>query len=111
MPRIRFVKPELFIHEGLARLSERHRLCFIGLWTLADREGRLEDRPERIRVQLFPYDPEAAQKALDALATGGFHGTTDNKDLKIKEDSGATKGKVKMATTAPRPSITPRCWG
>ena len=40
----------------------------------------------------------AAQKALDALAAGGFHGTTDSKDLKIKDDSGAPKGKVKTLT-------------
>jgi mercuric ion binding protein len=46
-------------------------------------------------VTLTAKDDASAQKALDALAAGGFHGTTDSKELKIKEDSGAPKGKVK----------------
>ena len=49
-------------------------------------------------VTLTAKDDAAAQKALDALAAGGFHGTTDSKDLKIKDDSGASKGKVKALT-------------
>lgn len=49
-------------------------------------------------VSLTAKDAATAQKALDALAAGGFHGTTDNKELKIKDDSGATKGKVKSLT-------------
>lgn len=32
------------------------RLLFIGLWTLADREGRLEDRPKQIKMEVFPAD-------------------------------------------------------
>jgi copper chaperone CopZ len=49
-------------------------------------------------ITLVAKDNEAAQKALDALAAGGFHGDTGNKDLTIKDDSGATKGKVKTLT-------------
>jgi mercuric ion binding protein len=49
-------------------------------------------------VTITAKDDATAQKALDALAAGGFHGTTDNKDLKVKDDSGATKGKVKTLT-------------
>jgi copper chaperone CopZ len=49
-------------------------------------------------VTITAKDNATAQKALDALAAAGFHGTTDNKDLKIKDDSGATKGKVKTLT-------------
>jgi periplasmic mercuric ion binding protein len=49
-------------------------------------------------VTLTAKDDAAAQKALDALATGGFSGETDNKDLKIKEDSGVEKGNVKSLT-------------
>jgi copper chaperone CopZ len=45
-------------------------------------------------VTITADDDKAAQKALDALAEGGFEGTTDNKDLKIKDDSGVAKGKV-----------------
>ena len=46
-------------------------------------------------VAITAKDDATAQKALDALAAGGFHGTTDSKDLSIKDDSGAEKGKVK----------------
>jgi copper chaperone CopZ len=49
-------------------------------------------------VTITAKDNTAAQKALDALAAGGFHGTTDSKELKIKDDSGVTKGKVKTVT-------------
>ena len=49
-------------------------------------------------ITITAKDEATAQKALDALAAGGFHGTTDSKDLKIKDDSGATTGKVKSLT-------------
>jgi copper chaperone CopZ len=49
-------------------------------------------------ITITAKDDATAQKALDALAAGGFHGTTDSKELKIKDDSGATKGKVKTLT-------------
>lgn len=32
------------------------RLLFIGLWCLADREGKLEDRPKRIKGEIFRFD-------------------------------------------------------
>jgi hypothetical protein len=73
MPRIRTVKFDLFQHEGLAALEIVCRYAFIGLFTLADREGRLEDRPRRIAAQLFPYDRDIDfQKVLDSLVGGGF---------------------------------------
>lgn len=56
MARIRTIKPEFFRHDGLAELSPLHRLLFAGLWTLADREGRLPDRPVRIKAEVMPYD-------------------------------------------------------
>src|SRR5262249_38828792 len=49
-------------------------------------------------VTITAKDEATAQKALDALAAGGFHGTTNNKALSIKDDSGVTKGKVKSGT-------------
>jgi copper chaperone CopZ len=49
-------------------------------------------------VTFTAKDNTAAQKALDALAAAGFHGDTGNAELKIKNDSGVTKGKVKTIT-------------
>ena len=64
MPRIRNIKPEFFDDEGIGSLSPLARLCFIGLWTQADREGRLEDRPDRLKVRLFPYEKKLDMPAL-----------------------------------------------
>jgi hypothetical protein len=76
VPRARLVKPAFFKDEDLARLSFAHRLCFEGLWVLADREGRLEDRPEWIKAELFPYDRRMTVREVDRmlrnLAKGGF---------------------------------------
>ena len=72
MSRIRTVKPEFFLDEELAELTPLNRLLFIGLWTLADCEGRLEDRPKRIRAQLHPYDDGDTDAMLQALHDAGF---------------------------------------
>jgi translation initiation factor IF-1 len=57
MARIRTIKPEFFDDPDVAELSMEARLLFIGLWTQADREGRLEDDMRRLKVKVFPYDP------------------------------------------------------
>jgi len=67
MARARLLKPSFFKNEELARLSPHHRLCYEGLWTLADRAGRLEDRPERIKAELFPYEPEITVAQVDQM--------------------------------------------
>lgn len=72
MARIRTIKPEFFLHEGLADLSPLHRLFFIGLWTLADKEGRLEDRPRRIKAALLPWEDCDVDGLLDGLLAAGF---------------------------------------
>lgn len=70
--RIRTIKPEFFKDESLAEHSAFHRLFFAGLWTMADREGRLEDRPKFIKAEIFPYDKIDAEKILSDLHTAGF---------------------------------------
>jgi hypothetical protein len=55
MARARNVKPGLFKNEILGVADPLYTLLFEGLWLLADREGRLEDRPLRIKGELFPY--------------------------------------------------------
>lgn len=73
MARIRTIKPEFFLNEELASLSALHRLAFIGLWCFADRAGRLEDRPKRLRASILPYDGDADFNCiLDDLQAGGF---------------------------------------
>ena len=72
MPRARNIKPGFFKNEVLAGLKPHVRLLFIGLWTLADREGRLEDRPARIKAELFPYESFNAGDGLAALDKAEF---------------------------------------
>lgn len=73
MARARNIKPGLMENELLAELSHGHRLLFIYLWMLADRDGRIEDRPKRIKGQAFPYDGEMdIDGMLQDLADAGF---------------------------------------
>ena len=72
MARMRFIKPGFFRNEDLGELSMAHRLAFAGLWTEADKAGRLEDRPKRIKADLFPYDDVDMDTLLDGLADRGF---------------------------------------
>ncbi len=74
MARIRTLKPEFFLDETLAKVSPAHRLLFAGLWTLADKNGRLEDSPMRIKAQLFPYEEQPVDQMLSDLdALGPIH--------------------------------------
>jgi len=70
--RARLLKPGFFMNEELARLPVRARLLFAGLWCLADREGRLEDRPDRIRAAIFPYERVRVDDLLARLEKAGF---------------------------------------
>jgi hypothetical protein len=67
MARARNIKPGFFKNEDLAECTPWARLCFIGLWTLADREGRLEDRPKRIKGELFAFDAIEVEPLLQEL--------------------------------------------
>ena len=69
MPRIRQIKHDFYLDEELAGCSRDARLLFPGLWILADRAGRLEDRPARIKVQVFPYDDDIGTAEVDKLLT------------------------------------------
>lgn len=73
MARARNIKPGFFRNEILAELEPLTRILFAGLWTVADREGRLEDRPRRIKADVLPYDDDADVDAmLAALAEKSF---------------------------------------
>lgn len=72
MARARLLKPGFFTNEVLAELPFEGRLLFAGLWTLADREGRLEDRPKRIKAALFSWDEVDVNALLVELEAKGF---------------------------------------
>lgn len=68
MSRIRYLKPEYFEDEHLAEFPFWIRLLFAGLWNIADKAGRLEDRPKRIKAKIFPYDNVNTEKGLTDLS-------------------------------------------
>lgn len=73
MARSRNIKPSLFKNEVLGVADPLYTLLFEGLWVLADREGRLEDRPLRIKAEVFPYREKIDMgKMLDWLQVNGF---------------------------------------
>ena len=72
MARARNIKPGFFANDTLAECSPLARLLFAGLWTIADRAGRLEDRPKRIKAALLPYDECDINDLLDQLVDRGF---------------------------------------
>ncbi len=72
MARARNLKPKFFTNDRLAELPPLVRLLFAGLWCIADREGRLEDRPNRIKVDVLPYDKCNVDKMLQDLHSHEF---------------------------------------
>lgn len=68
MARSRNIKPGLFQNEYLAELGPVAMLVFAGLPTLADRDGWLEDRPKRLKMQLLPYTDCDMDEILESLA-------------------------------------------
>lgn len=72
MARCRTIKPGFFANEVLAECSPLARLLFAGLWCWADREGRIEDRPRRIKAEVLPYDDCDADALLSELHERGF---------------------------------------
>ena len=69
MARIRYLKPDFFKDEDLAEIPYDIRLFFAGLWCYADKAGRLEDRPLRLKADIMPYDLKfEVERALEILA-------------------------------------------
>lgn len=72
MARSRNIKPGFFANEDLPEIEPIGRLLFIGLWTIADREGRLEDRPRKIKGELLRFDNCDVDNLLQILHDNKF---------------------------------------
>lgn len=70
--RTRNIKPGFFKNDILGSLPPLCRILFSGLWGLADREGRLEDRPLRIKAEILPFDDCDTDALLAILDENGF---------------------------------------
>ncbi|HEY3494813.1 MAG TPA: hypothetical protein VGK73_09015 [Polyangiaceae bacterium] len=75
-PRIRTIKPEAHKDEDLwdAELETGLPLfrAFVGLWGMADREGRFEWRPRVLKSEILPFWDGDFSRVLDALTTRGY---------------------------------------
>jgi hypothetical protein len=83
MARIRTIKPEFFASEQVASVPYHCRLLFVGLWLHADREGRLLDRPVRLKAMLFPYDDLDINDGLDRLHRAGLITRYERGEMKL----------------------------
>lgn len=72
MSRIRSIKPDLWKNEKLGEMDPMAVLLFVGLWNLADRRGFIEDRPKRIKAEIFPYREGVDIEGLISLLMSEF---------------------------------------
>src|SRR5690349_15202371 len=71
--RARSLKPSIFKNELLAVADPLFTVIFEGLWCAADREGRLEDRPGKLHIEINPGRAfDGTEKALSWLHDNGF---------------------------------------
>lgn len=61
--RTRLIAPDMFRDDRLCSLPPLYRLLYMGLVTSADKQGRLEDRPQRFKL-LLPCDNIDTEDAL-----------------------------------------------
>ncbi len=71
MARARIQPPSWAIDDVLAACSPLARLLYRDLHAIADKTGRLEDRPKRIGVSCLPYDRCDIDALLEELAACG----------------------------------------
>lgn len=71
--RARNLKPAIFKNELLAVADPIYTVTFEGLWCMADRKGRLEDRPPKIHFEINPGRAfEVTERSLEWLTENGF---------------------------------------
>jgi len=72
--RIRTIKPEFWLHEGLCSLPEFTRLLALALLNWADDEGYFMANPAILRGSLFPFleDSKKIPRSLSELSSVGW---------------------------------------
>lgn len=72
MARIRSIRPEFWEDPVIGRLSRDARLTYIGLWNIADDEGRLRWNLKKIEADLYSFDQDVDIDAwLEELLDAG----------------------------------------
>lgn len=72
MARARNIKPGFFTNDELGACRPLTRLLFAGLWCHADRDGRLQDRPKKFKIEILPYDECDVDTLLNELWSHGM---------------------------------------
>lgn len=71
--RGRYISPAFWTSDDACELpSDSHRVMFIGLWCVCDREGRIEDEPGRIGRRVRSWDSRGAAPLIEHLVTVGM---------------------------------------
>jgi hypothetical protein len=83
MARQRNVAPGFFRNEDLGECSPLARLLFAGLWCWADRLGRVEDRPRRLKAEILPYDEADGEALVAELTARGFLRRYESAGVKV----------------------------
>lgn len=65
--RSRNIKPGFYKNDELSTCTVWARLLAPGLWMLADRDGKLKDRPRQIKAEIFPFDDVDVGPLLEEL--------------------------------------------
>jgi hypothetical protein len=108
--RSRNLKPGFFTNDALSECEPLARILFAGLWTIADREGRMEDRPKKIKAELLPYDNCEIESLLKQLETSQFiqrYEVKGNKYIQVLKFSEHQNPHMKEAeSTIPAPGET-----
>jgi hypothetical protein len=56
MARQRFIWPSIWVSENFMELNYKERLLFIGIFSLADDEGRIKANTKSLKASIFPGD-------------------------------------------------------
>ncbi len=67
--RNRMLNPDFWIDEEVAKVSPHARLLYMGLWGICDDNyATLPDRPDWIKIQVFPYESVNTRELLNELS-------------------------------------------
>jgi hypothetical protein len=70
--RARNIKPGFFKDGKITQLQYEHRLLFIGLWCISDRDGYFRNEPREIKSEIFPDQPVDVEAGMEALEASGL---------------------------------------
>ena len=109
LARIRTIKPEFWVDDVMVELPLETRLLFVGLWNFVDDEGFIEDKPKRIKMQIFPADDVLIEDSLSALVDSGrLHAFDSDQGPILQVANWSRHQKINRPTPTRFTGITPK---